>query len=103
MSDTTKTFSEWEKHHNQLYKKATDEHLKKSMSGDDFWAFHLENISDFHGVNHTDRTKFLQDNGFEVTRENMVDHRLATGHKIAINGEFIDYEEYLADQKLKEK
>lgn len=28
--------------------------------------------NDFHTVNHEDRIQFLKDNGYEVTRENMV-------------------------------
>lgn len=34
-------------------------------------------ISDKFGVNHTDRIKFLKDNGYEVTRDNMIDGSLS--------------------------
>lgn len=36
-----------------------------------------DNPGEFHGVNYSDRVKFLQDNGYEITRDNMMDSRLS--------------------------
>lgn len=38
-------------------------------------------ITDKTGVNHSDRIKFLKDNGYEVTRENMIDSSLSARPK----------------------
>jgi hypothetical protein len=85
----TKTLQEWEELHNCQIKNEDDG--SKKLTEDEFQDIPR---SQRHGVIHKDRIEFLQDNGFEVNRENMIDHRLSAGHLIHIDGEFIDYDEY---------
>jgi len=40
-----------------------------------------ENWKDFSGVNHDDRIKFLKDNGYAVTHENMLNPELSAKPK----------------------
>lgn len=68
---TVKTIAEWEKEKGMLLpsRKPTEK-----ISEDDFNAIPLD---DKIGVDHESRVKFLKDNGYEVTRENMVDSELS--------------------------
>lgn len=77
-----KTLAEWEKEKNWIYKAATPELLNKQMTEDEFIELLTSDHNNFHGVNHADRIEFLQNNGHQVTRENMVNHKLSTGGTI---------------------
>lgn len=62
----TKTLEEWEKEKGMMVingdptKKMTEEHFASIDMGDK------------HGVDHVNRIKFLQANGYKVTRDNMM-------------------------------
>lgn len=94
----TMTIEQWEKEKGCLV--LSDIDLKKVVSEKEFNAIPLD---ERHSVDHDSRTKFLRDNGFEVTRENMMDHRLSAGHKIIHQGEILDYDEYRAMNKTQHK
>ena len=71
--EETKTVKQWEKEHNVILladlsqaKKVTREEFRQSMIDDGFT-----------GINFEDREKFLVDNGYEVTRKNMLDSNLS--------------------------
>lgn len=61
-----KTIEAWEQNKGCIVK---DANPRKELTEEDF-----DNIprSDKHGVNHADRKKFLHDNGYPITRENMI-------------------------------
>lgn len=68
----TKTIRDWEKQKGFIVKTATD--LDQQMTEQEFDAISL---SEKHGVDHESRTQFLNDNGYEVTRENMINTSLS--------------------------
>lgn len=73
MNDT-KTMSEWEQVKGCIVTTATQDDLSDPMTEEEFDAIpKLEK----HGVNYSDRIKFLQDNGYELTRANMIDSDLS--------------------------
>lgn len=49
----------------------------KTMSREDFDKIVATNYSSFRGVSYKDRVKFLEENGYEVTRENLIDPELS--------------------------
>lgn len=49
-----------------------------SYEENEFIELLASNIGDFTRINHSDRIKFLQDNGYEVTHENMIDSNLSS-------------------------
>lgn len=70
--DRTQTLEQWEREKGYIVKGDVD--INKQLSEAEFEAIpHGER----HGVNHADRIKFLQDNGYEVTRENMINPNLS--------------------------
>lgn len=52
-----------------------DVDLKEKLTDEEFIS--LAETNGFHGVNFEDRIKFLKDNGYEVTRENLIDSSLS--------------------------
>lgn len=72
MTEQVKTLSEWEVER-QCVVISLDP--KKKLTEAEFNAIPLE---DRWGVDHTYRTKFLKDNGYAVTRENMINPELST-------------------------
>lgn len=42
------------------------------MTQEDFMRLSVDNPEDFVGVSYDDRVKFLEDNGYKVTRENLL-------------------------------
>lgn len=73
MADATKTIEDWERTRGIILVGNVD--LKKSLTGDEFQE--LCDTQAWTGVNHTDRIKFLQDNGHDVNRANMTDPSLS--------------------------
>lgn len=72
-----KKFEEWEKHFGLISKVYDPEKHKDTMTEDEFKEATMSNLDDVVGVNHDDRIKFLKDNGYEVTRENMANPDLS--------------------------
>lgn len=70
----SKKLSEWEKVKNSMVVNATDKQLDKTMTEEEFDAIPF---IDRLGVMYKDRVKFLKDNGYEVTRANMMDANLS--------------------------
>lgn len=64
---TTKKLSEWEKQKGMVVKPPVDDVLMTEEEFDDI------DINDKVLVAYEGRVKFLEDNGYDVTRENMVD------------------------------
>lgn len=62
-----KKLDEWERQKGYLVRRLSDPEVM--MTEEEFNAIPF---SDLHGVDHEMRTKFLIDNGYEVTRENMI-------------------------------
>lgn len=71
---TKKLITTLEKERGLLFLGKIDE--KKKLTDDEFDELLSENTNNFVGVDHEGRTKFLEDNGYEITRENMVDSTL---------------------------
>lgn len=83
----SKTLLEWEETMGLMF--TGDVHLDRKLVGivpgsepqiddeekDELQAYMRKNP--YLGVNHADRTKFLEDNGYEVTRENMMNVELS--------------------------
>lgn len=73
MSETTKTIADWEKERSMVItdkvdvtKKVTEAEFEKLIVGKQNWV----------GIDHTFREQWLKDNGYEVTRENLIDLEL---------------------------
>ena len=64
-----KTFAEWEK--DQGVFAYTERTTTRTMTLEEFLAIFNQAPGDFHQLNYKDRTKFLKDNGYELTRENL--------------------------------
>lgn len=75
MSEKKQSIELWEKEANLLFTNITDDGLKKEITSDEFQ--NTIATSPFIGMNHSDRIKFLKDNGYEVTRENMANPELS--------------------------
>lgn len=71
MSDT-KTVQEWEKEKGFIVINGMD--LNQQLTEEEFVAIPL---SERTGVDHAQRTKFLTDNGYELTRGNMINSSLS--------------------------
>lgn len=77
MSDKKK-FSEWEKEKGLLYIKATDKQLAGDVTEQEFLDAVVDEAGHYpHSLNWDDRTKFLQDNGYDLTRENYINPDLS--------------------------
>lgn len=71
----TKTLEQLEKARGVLF--TTNMDLTKRYTDEEFDALLATKTSSYVGVDHEDRTKFLKDNGYDVTRENMVNPDLS--------------------------
>ncbi len=72
---TKKLITTLEKEHGILLLGKIDE--TKKLTDEEFGEL-IKDHHNFVGVNYEDRIKFLNDNGYEVTRENMIDGTLGT-------------------------
>lgn len=75
MSEVKKTFIDWEEKLGVMVRDADEKTLKSKITEAEFresWGAGIPS-----GVNHKQRIKFLKDNGYEVTRENMLDGQLS--------------------------
>lgn len=72
-----KRFTEWEKELGlfALTEKKFD--TSASLTKEEFKEIYLSNHADFIGVDYEVRVKFLQDNDYKVTRENLVNPELS--------------------------
>lgn len=77
MSEKTFTFTELERQHGLLFPDSEKYPLDKKMTVAEFRELIANNPLDFAGVNFEDREKFLRENDYEVTRENMIDRELS--------------------------
>lgn len=75
----SKTLAELEKERGFIAVDATAEELDKPVGDKKLIAMHLEGAT--VAVNHDHRVEFLKANGYEVTRENMVDSSLSAKPK----------------------
>lgn len=71
--ESVKTIGEFEKEQGKLLRGDVDPTQEISMS--EFTT--LSQTNGFTGVDHAKRIEFLEANGYEVTRENMVDSTLS--------------------------
>lgn len=67
-----KTFEEWEKDRGLFAKDLGQFKSSKEMTQDEFLQLFYANSGSFVGVNYKDRVKFLEANGYEVSRENLI-------------------------------
>lgn len=69
MAEATKTVSEWEQENGVIF---TDDNvdLKSKVTADEFEKLRQQHV--WAAVNVEARTKWLKDNGYDVTRENLV-------------------------------
>lgn len=72
MAESKKTIEAWEKEKGVIISGEVE--LKSKLTEDEFNELALERGI---GVNFEDRTKFLKDNGYTVSRENMVNSELS--------------------------
>lgn len=76
MSELKKPVTQWEKEQLMVVNIPDgDKLLDKEVTADEFKS--LVDKHNFVGVNHEDRIQFLEDNGYEVNRKNMVDPELS--------------------------
>lgn len=73
-----KTVEELEKEENVVLPNAN---LKDKMTVEEFRKMCSDEKVEVVGVHHEDRVKFLKDNGYAVTRENMVNSELSAQPK----------------------
>ena len=78
MSDKTKTFSDWEKEKGAFANDTKKYPGNKKMTESEFMDAFLGNQTEFTGVNYEDRVKFLEDNGYKVTRDNLLNPELSS-------------------------
>lgn len=76
--ETTKTIEEYEKERSVVFVDIED--TSKKITEDEFLV--LIKTTTFVGVDHEQRTKFLKDNGYEVTRGNLTDTTLSTKESV---------------------
>lgn len=70
--DDKKTLREWEQECGFIVKDASEKELNKQFTQSEAWARAVPEGDRFpHGVSWNDRLKFLEDNGYEPTRENI--------------------------------
>jgi hypothetical protein len=72
---TQKIVETWEREKGMMLVVADHTLLKKNVSEDEFMK--LTDTQGWRGVNYTDRIKFLNDNGYEVNRENLTNPELS--------------------------
>ena len=72
---TQKTVEVWEREKGMMIVDADHTLLKKNLSADEF--IKLSDHRGWRGVNYSNRVKFLQANGYEVSRENLMNAELS--------------------------
>lgn len=72
-----KSFEEWEKQKGIFAYSLSKYKSSKQMSEEEFDALVERDRVDFHGVDYKARVEFLTKNGYEVTRENLVNSDLS--------------------------
>lgn len=72
----SKTFEQWEEEKGFIVEGVSFDVLSTTMSEEDFLEIALADGIP-QGVNHADRRKFLEDNGYSLTRENMINRHLS--------------------------
>jgi len=70
----TKTIEEWEQESNLMVRNLGKRKLTDKVTKQEFFADHPDNHL---GVRIEDRKRFLEANGYQVTRENMMDSDLS--------------------------
>ena len=70
------TIAELEKEYGYIARDRKTYPANKKMTREDFVEATKEE-NGFLGINHEDRTKFLEDNGYPVTHENMINVELS--------------------------
>lgn len=70
-----KSYTQWEKELGVINIKASAEVLQSKLTKEQFIEAWGDEVP--QGVNHKDRVKFLEDNGYEVNRQNMADASLS--------------------------
>lgn len=74
-----KSFEEWEKETGIFALDISKHDLSKSLTSDEFMGLVQGKLrSDFTGVNYKFRVQWLKDNGYELTRENLLNSDLPT-------------------------
>ena len=76
-----KTFNEWEKDKGAFAIDETKYDLNQQLTEEEFLQLHAEGEGNFRGVSYDDRVKFLEDNDYPVTRENLLDPNLSVKPK----------------------
>lgn len=72
-----KTIADWEREHGRVAGDRKKYPANKKITEAQFLQYINEDIDGWHGVNHEDRIKFLEDNGYAVTHANMIDSSLS--------------------------
>ena len=81
MSNEIMKFSEWEAELGLIFVgdlTKTSKSLSKKLTKEEFKQERRTRPEDFVGVDHKERIEFLERNGYEVTRENMINGELPT-------------------------
>ena len=68
----SKKFSEWEKEVGLFAVDVKQFNPKDEYTKEEFMTLYAENTAAFVGVSYDDRVQFLEDNGYKVTRENLL-------------------------------
>lgn len=66
-----KTFSEWEIEKG-LFAHEPSKFGSKTLTEEEFIGLYVKDSGAFRGVNYQDRKKFLEDNDYELTRDNLM-------------------------------
>lgn len=73
-----KTFEEWERAKGLMAYNLSKFKTSKLLDEGEFNAIVEGNFSEFHGVDYKKRLAFLEKNGYEVTRENLINPELSS-------------------------
>lgn len=71
-----KTLNDFEKKYDIIFTDRKKHPAEKEMSEQDFLKLHETYPRDFIGLVWKDRTEWLEDNGYEVTHENLINGKL---------------------------
>lgn len=72
-NDQSKTIAEWEREKGVMFLDARKHPVNKKVTEDEFMEILQTSEGEYRGVTHDDREKWLKDNGYDVTRANMLD------------------------------
>lgn len=90
MDETRKSLREWEEEKGQFVRDPSVDETQMMTEAE----YDAIPRGEKHGVMYNDRVQFLTEHNYPVTRQNLMEHRLSAGHIVAVNGKFVDYDDW---------